>query len=114
MGAKEKAILFAEALSDKKAVDLLVLDLTSAATFTDYFVISTGTSPTHLKAMSDNAGKVAGEKGIKGGHVEGFQEAVWILQDFGNVVIHLFSKEAREYYSLERLWGDVPRLPVNP
>ena len=75
----------------------------------DYFVIASGTSTTHVKAISDNIIKILDKKGEKVWHVEGAREALWILLDCGDVVAHLFLDQTRRFYDLERLWGDAPQ-----
>ena len=94
----------------KKAEDIVVLDLRGLSSFTDFFVIMTGNSTRQNKAVSESI-----EQALKGNRriplgVEGRGPAEWILLDYGSFVVHVFSKQAREYYSLEKLWGDAPRL----
>jgi len=75
----------------------------------NYFVIASGTSTTHVRAISDNIIKKLAERGQKAWHVEGEREASWILLDYGDVVAHIFLEDKREFYSLERLWADAPQ-----
>lgn len=94
----------------KKGEDVVILDLKSLSSFTDYFVIMNGNSKRQNVAICENVERELKEKNIKPASIEGRKNAEWILMDYGNFIIHIFSKEAREYYSLEKLWGDAPRL----
>ncbi|HEY6010515.1 MAG TPA: ribosome silencing factor, partial [Nitrospirota bacterium] len=78
---------------------------------TDYFVICSGGNITQVGAIADNVGQVLAKAGIRPSHVEGASEASWVLMDYGDVVVHVFEEQARIYYSLEKLWGDAPRIP---
>ena len=102
--------LSVKASQDRKAEDIVVLDLREVSTFTDFFVIVTGNSSRQNKAIYESI-----EQELKKGRlmpigVEGRDLAEWILIDYGSFVVHVFSKQARGYYSLEKLWGDAPRL----
>ena len=110
MTSKQRATLLARALEEKKGIDIRVLDLREARSFTDFFVIATATSDTHAKALSDavqEAGRTFGEHPFG---VEGEQTSRWILIDFSDLVVHVFQRESRDFYNLERLW-DVVELP---
>jgi ribosome-associated protein len=102
----EKARLLEQALVEKGGLDLRVLDLGEETAFTDFFVIATGTSDRHVQTLSEVAVAVARQAGEKPLGVEGTETGRWILVDLGDVVVHLFREEAREFYGLERLWGD--------
>jgi ribosome-associated protein len=97
--------------SNKKAEDIVVLDLRGISTFTDFFVICSGTSEPHLKAI---AGEIEGglreDHGVRASSVDGFPASQWIVLDYMQVIVHVFHREKREFYSLEDLWGDAPRL----
>ena len=97
-----------EFVQSRKAEDVLVLDLREIADFTDYFLICTGTSDVHVRAVADAVLEGMKEKGQKPWHVEGYDTRKWILIDFVDVVVHVFQPEARRFYRLERLWGDAP------
>ncbi len=97
-----------ELLQSKKAEDILVLDLHDIADFTDYFLICTGTSDIHVKALADAVLEGTKEVGHRPWHIEGYEAWSWILFDFVDVVVHIFQLEARVFYGLERLWGDAP------
>ena len=112
MNAKETALEIAEALSDRKAVDVRVLDLTGVSSFTDFFVIASGTSDRHLRALADAAQERARDLGARPLGSEGLRSERWALVDLGDVVVHLFSQQAREFYDLERLWGDADAVDL--
>ena len=98
----------ARAASDKKALDIVILDMRKIPSVCNYFVIASGTSTTQVKAIADNIVEKLKGKGERVWHVEGQREALWILLDYGDIVAHVFSEEMRKFYELERLWGDVP------
>lgn len=93
----------------KKAEDIMVLDLRDISSFTDFFVIMQGNSKRQNMAIYESIEQELKGKNIKPLSVEGLKNAEWILMDYGYFIIHIFSKEAREYYYLEKLWGDAPR-----
>lgn len=99
-----------KACQAKKGEDMVLLDLKDISSFTDYFVIIHGNSKRQNVAICENVEQELKEKNIRPASIEGRENAEWILMDYGNFIIHIFSKEAREYYSLEKLWGDAPRL----
>ena len=98
------------AADDKKAHDLVALDISEIASFADYFLICTGDSSRQIQAVADEVEERLEEHGIRPSHVEGYQHAEWVLMDYTDVVIHIFSKSARAYYDLERLWRDGKKL----
>jgi len=100
------------ALDNKKAQDIKVLRTTDITILADYFVICTAGSTTQLKTLSDEVEMVLKEKGENPLRREGHRSGGWVLIDFGCVVVHLFSKEAREFYTLERLWGDAEDVDI--
>lgn len=102
--------LTVEAGLEKKGEDIVVLDLRNLASFTDYFVILQGNSDRQNKAIYESIEQKLKQENLRPLSVEGKKNAEWILMDYGNFVVHVFSKEAREYYLLEKLWGDSPRL----
>ena len=106
MSAADRAQQVAQALADKGGLEVLVLDLITEAAFTDFFVIATGTSDRHLRTLADVTIETARELGDRPLGVEGAKTGRWVLVDLGDVVVHLFRREVREFYSLERLWGD--------
>jgi ribosome-associated protein len=97
---------------NKKGYDVKILDLRKLTTITDYFVVCSGDSDTQVKAIADEVDKTLRDEGIRAWHMEGYQALNWILIDFIDVVVHVFKKETREYYNLEKLWGDAPVTDV--
>lgn len=102
-----------EAAEEKKADNIVVLNVQGLSSFADYFVICHGNSVKQVQAIAREIKKSADKSGIDIGRLEGFQEARWILLDLGNVVVHVFHRDEREHYNLERLWGDAPREKVS-
>lgn len=113
MTPKEMALLLVRALDSKKGQDILLLETDGLTTLSDYFVLCTGTSAPQLKALADAAEKSMKENGMLPHHVEGHRGGTWILQDYGDVVLHLFSPEAREFYDLDRLWQDAKKVDLS-
>ncbi len=106
--SKDKARLIADAANDKKADDIIIMDLRKLSSITDFFVICSGSSNRKIEAISDGIIDKLKGMGIKVWHTEGHKESIWVLLDYGDVVAHVFEKETREFYTLERLWGDAP------
>jgi len=111
---RELALEIAEICRDKKGEDIVVIDLSDVSTTLDYFVIVTGTSKSHLRAIADGIIKYLKEKKIFMRHSEGYGEASWVLLDYGAVIIHIFDGKSREFYQLERLWGDAKFVNYSP
>ena len=109
LSGAEIAELSAKSAIDRKALDVIVLDLKGLSSITDYFVICNGTSDTHVEGIAENVEEKLREQGVKIWHREGERKASWILLDYIDVIVHVFTKDAREFYSLERLWGDAPK-----
>src|SRR5580765_1542850 len=105
----ERAITAAE---DKKATDLVVLDLRKAAGFTDFFVISSGTNPRQIRAIADSVMAALADEGVKPAHVEGYDRSDWVLLDYFDFIVHVFMPETRLFYGLERLWGNAERIEI--
>ena len=101
-----------ELIIDRKGQDLLLLDLRGLSNSTDYFLIVTGTSDTHVRAIADHILDELKKEGMKPDHIEGLRTGRWVLVDFIDFVIHVFHPTAREFYQLERLWGDAPAVPI--
>lgn len=100
------------AAQDRKALDLNVLNLAGICSFTDYFLICSGTSTRHTKAICDAIFKKLEEFGVTPTHIEGYSQAEWILVDYLDFVVHIFSERSRRFYELERLWKTAERVPV--
>lgn len=109
METKEKTNCIKTILEDKKGIDVIALSLDSLSTIADSFVICSGTSTPHVKALADELEDKLSMRGIDPLRVEGYQSARWILLDYGDVIVHIFSEEARSFYSLEWLWADAPK-----
>lgn len=112
MESSQLANKIAELIFNKKGYDVKILNLRKLTTITDYFVICTGDSDTQVKAIADEVDKEMRDEGIKPWHTEGYQALNWVLIDFVDVVVHVFKKEIREFYNLEKLWGDAPTVEV--
>ena len=112
MESKELAQLTAELSLTKKAKDVVILDLTGLSDVTNYFVICTGESDTQVKAIADAIDDGAREQESRVWRREGLKNLQWVLLDFVDVVVHVFQPKIREYYDIERLWGDAPRTVV--
>ena len=106
------ALTSAQAALDKKAQGVIILDLRQFTFITDYFVIGSGHSDVHVRAIADGIVESLGKKQVKVWHREGDEEGTWILLDYGDIVVHIFYEPARQFYSLERLWADAPQLPM--
>jgi len=102
------------AAESKKAVNLTVLDLREVTSFTDYFIICSGTNPRQIQAITDEILKQLSALGERAISTEGYEGADWVLIDYGDYVVHVFSERAREYYDLERLWRHARRVPIPP
>ncbi len=101
-----------QACSDRKAVDGVVLELRAISDATDQFVIVSGTSDTHVRAIAEHVLETLRAEGVRAHHVEGLTAGRWVLLDFVDFVVHVFHPALREFYQLERLWGDAPRRPL--
>jgi len=108
--AKQLALLAKDACEDKKGEDILVLDVKKLSTVVDYFVICSGSSSRHVKAIAENVVDFLDEKKVDCNHKEGLLESNWVLLDYGDVMIHVFHPETRQFYNLERLWGEAKPL----
>lgn len=112
LNAGDVAQLAALSAEDKKARDTIILDIRGLSVIADYFVICSGNSETQVQAIADEIKDKMHEINIEIKGVEGKEHARWILIDIGDVVVHIFHKDEREYYNLERLWGDAPRVEI--
>jgi ribosome-associated protein len=102
----------AAAALDKKAAEVVLLDLDGVASFTGYFLLCTGQSNRQVKAIADAVEEQLGRAGLTPAHVEGYEQAEWVLVDYLDFVVHIFSPRARSFYDLERLWRRATRLPL--
>lgn len=105
METEEKTRLIAEVLENKKGIDVTEISLSEISSVADRFVICSGQSVPHVKALADEVEEKLSESGIDPLRIEGYSTASWILMDYGDVVVHIFTGEAREFYNLDRLWA---------
>ena len=103
---KEMAALAIEALEDKKAEDIRVIDISQVSVIADYFIIANGSNKNQIQALSDEVEEKLGRMGYPMKQKEGYTNANWVLLDFGDIIIHIFDKENRLFYDLERIWRD--------
>lgn len=101
-----------DAALDKKATEVTVLDLRKADAFTDFFVVCTGSNPRQVNAIADAVEHTLKQKGRRPSHVEGSERAEWVLLDYFDFIVHVFSPTARAFYGLERLWGNAKRIEI--
>ena len=113
MTTLEQAKETAKILSDKKGVNVKVIEITDVSAIADYMVIATGNSSTHVKALADEVEEQLDTMGISVSHIEGYRSNSWILLDYVDIIVHVFSNEAREYYDLERLWEDGKDIDIS-
>ena len=106
MTSKELAKLACDALDDKKALEIKVINIENVSTLADYFIIASGTNRNQVQAMADNVDETLGRAGYEPKQIEGYQNANWILMDYRDIVIHIFDEENRLFYDLERIWRD--------
>lgn len=97
---------------DKKALNVVVLDLRGTPAFTDFFVLCSGQNQRQVKAIADAVEETLRATKVRPAHVEGYDRAEWVLMDFFTFVVHVFTPQTREFYSLERLWGDAQRIEI--
>jgi len=104
--------LAVQSLDKHKAVDIRVIHITALSSIADYFIIAEGTSSTQVRSLSDYVEEELKEQGVEPSHTEGYRGLSWVLLDYGCVVVHVFRKEARDYYNLEHLWKDGTPVPL--
>ncbi len=111
MDSRKLALLCRELAESKKAEDIVVLDMRGISTITDYFVIASGTSEPHLRAISDEiTEKLREDHGLRPRAVDGSLHTAWLVLDFFDVIVHVMRPDVREHYNIEGLWGDAPRV----
>ena len=113
-GARALAILCAEIAYDRKAEAISILDVDKLLSITGYFVIATAASRKGLQAVADALQEKLKPIGWRRRGLEGYEDGRWVLCDYGSVVVHVFTPEARDYYDLDTVWGDAPRVPFSP
>lgn len=109
----ERVLAAIDAASDKKALDVVVLDLREIASFTDYFVIVSGANERQVQAIADEVYEKLKKAGSAAARMEGYKTAEWVLLDFGDFVVHVFEQKARQFYDLERLWREAKRIAIS-
>lgn len=106
MNSKEIACIACEAMEDKKAQDIKIINIEKVSSLADYFIVASGMNRNQVQAMADNVNETLGKVGVEPKQLEGYQNANWILMDYRDVVIHIFDEENRLFYDLERIWRD--------
>lgn len=104
--SKKMVKIAVEALEEKKAEDVKIIDISGVSVLADYFLIASGTNRNQVQAMADNVEEALGKAGYDYRHIEGYDSANWILIDYGDIIVHLFDTENRSFYDLERIWRD--------
>ena len=110
--SKKMALLAVEALEDKKAEDITIIDISEVSVLADYFIIADGNNKNQVQAMVDNVQEELFKAGYEMKQMEGYIEGNWILLDFGDIIIHIFDKENRLFYDLERIWKDGKEVSI--
>lgn len=100
-------------LDEKKAMDLKIIGIKDISVIADYFVFSTGTSSTHVKSLAEEVEFKLKQLGVSPEHVDGYRSNSWVLLDYGNVMVHIFTADAREFYNLDRLWQDAEKIGIS-
>lgn len=108
--AKKMATIAYKALEEKKGEDVRVIEITEIASFADYFIIADGNNPSQISALVDNVEEQLEKEGFYPKRIEGVRNSNWVLMDYGDVIVHVFSKEDRLFYDLERIWKDGKEL----
>lgn len=104
--SKKMSLLALDALEDKKAEDIAILDISEISVLADYFIIANGTNRNQVQAMADSVEEALGKAGYEPKQIEGYQTANWILMDYKDIIVHVFGREDRGFYDLERIWRD--------
>lgn len=111
--SKEMTRLAIQALEDKKGNDIRVIDIQDVSIIADYFIIASGNNRNQVQTMADNAEEVLGRAGFEPRQLEGYGTASWILMDYNDIIIHIFSEEDRLFYDLERIWRDGKSVDIS-
>lgn len=111
--SKEMAKMAIKALEDKKGNDIRVIDIQNVSIIADYFIIASGSNKNQVQSMADNVEEVLGKAGFEPRQTEGYGTATWILMDYNDIIIHIFSEEDRLFYDLERIWRDGQPVDVS-
>ena len=109
----EKLMLAAEAAASRKALQMTAIDIRKIASFAEFFLVCSGTSTRQVQAIADEVmDRLKTERGSRPLHTEGYETGTWVLLDYGDLIVHVFTEEAREFYQLERLWRDADRVAL--
>ncbi len=106
MDSREMAKLVCKALDDKKAIDVKAIDISNVSIMADYFIVASASNQSQMNAMQDEVDRILYENGIHAKSIEGNRQGTWVLMDYEDVIVHLFSEEDRLFYDLERIWKD--------
>ncbi|MEZ4414146.1 MAG: ribosome silencing factor [Gemmatimonadota bacterium] len=112
--AEALAVRIADLALERKAENVVALDLRGISSATDFFVIASGGSDVHVRAIADHIVEELKKADVRPGHVEGLQSGAWVLVDYIDVVVHVFQRSVRDFYQLENLWGDAPTRDFEP
>ena len=110
--SREMTILAYRPLEDKKAADISVIDIGHVSVIADYFLIASGENRSQVQAMADHVSETLGKAGFVAKDTEGYQNANWVLLDFGDLIVHIFDRENRLFYDLERIWRDGRQMTI--
>ena len=111
--SKKMTTLAIKALEDKKGNDILVIDIQDVSIIADYFIIASGSNRNQVQTMADNVEEVLGRSGYEPRQLEGYGTATWILMDYNDIIVHIFSEEDRLFYDLERIWRDGKNVDID-
>ncbi len=111
-GSKQKALSAAQAALEKKASDVVILGVAELTSVADYFIVASGESERQVKAIAQNIEKLISSQFHRSPQIEGAGPSTWILLDYGDIIVHVFKTDIREYYGLEKMWSDAPQIPV--
>ena len=113
MNNKEMTTLAIQALEEKKAEDIQIIDISEISAIADYFITANGTNRSQIQALADSVEEKLGRAGVQFKQMEGYDTANWILMDFLDIVVHIFDKDNRAFYDLERIWRDGKQIPLS-
>ena len=113
MNNKEMTTLAIQALEEKKAEDIQIIDISEISAIADYFIIANGTNRSQIQALADSVEEKLGRAGVQFKQMEGYDTANWILMDFLDIVVHIFDTDNRAFYDLERIWRDGKQIPLS-
>ena len=113
MNNKEMTTLAIQALEEKKAEDIQIIDISEISAIADYFIIANGTNRSQIQALADSVEEKLGRAGVQFKQMEGYDTGHWILMDFLDIVVHIFDKDNRAFYDLERIWRDGKQIPLS-